>query len=425
MNIFKWFIPGIRVKRWIIVTFFGSLLIILGLSLFIDAIYPRIMLDFFDLPASLLLMVGLLVLGTIIVIRGIKNLIAEVLCAYLDENYEKTYGTIVDVMLRQNVIKQSPRIVTLGGGTGLSCLLRGVKQITHNITAIDTVADDGGSSGRLREMNMPAPGDLRNCIVSLATASEDMRDLFNYRYSSDDKSLEYLTGHSFGNLFIATLTKITGSFEKAVRLACRVLDVRGEVLPVTTCENIQLEAKLKNGQTIIGESQIGFTTEKIEELSLTPYCKITRDVERAINSAEMIVIGPGSLYTSIIASLLPHGLKEALISSKAKIVYVVNIMTQKNESIDHSAADHVREVEKYIGKGVIDYVIVNNRRLPDDVISRYKAEGADLVEVDNKELESLGYEVIYADLLYEDNMVPVRHDSYKIGWQLQKLIMRS
>ncbi len=424
MNLFKWFIPGIRVKRWVLVTFLGASLIILGLSLLIDAFFPRFLVSFFSNTTSILLIIILLISGFIILARGIRNLINEILYAYLDENYETTYGTVVDVMMRQNVVNHAPRVVAIGGGTGLSSLLRGVKHITHKITAVVTVADDGGSSGRLREMSIPAPGDIRNCIVALASASDDMRKLFNYRYSEKDKAMEGLVGHSFGNIFIATLTKITGSFEDAVRLACRVLDVRGEVLPVTTCENIQLKAKLADGSLVFGESNIGLAGSKIEELILTPNCKITTNAEKAINNAEMIIIGPGSLYTSIVATLLPIGVKNAIRKSKAKVVYVANIMTQKNETIDHTIADHIEVVEKYLGKGVINTVLVNSRDLPDDVLKRYRDEGADLAKIDRDRIDKMGYNIVYADLVYEDNMIPVRHDSYKVGLQLQRLILR-
>jgi len=422
LNIFKWFIPGLRVKRWLALSFLGVVFIIIGLSVLIDFSLPVNIYNFLDKSNSLMIFLGFFFLGVLTVYKGMKNLIAEILSAYLDDNYEKTYGTVVDVMMRQNVINSSPRIVVIGGGTGLPTLLRGVKHLTHHITAVVTVADDGGSSGKIREMNIPAPGDIRNCIVSLASASDDMRELFNYRYSEEDKVFRDLAGHSFGNIFIATLTKITGSFQSAVRLACRVLDVKGEVLPVTLCDNIQLIAKLSDGSKVVGESEIGKAPLSIQEVFLEPECYVTDEVKKAIYSAEMIVIGPGSLFTSIIATLLPKGIKEALINTDAKIVYVANIMTQNSESLNLTLSDHVEKIEQYIGQGTIDTILVNNEDIPQTVIDRYIQQGADIVENDISILVDKGYEVVLNDLLYKQDLVPVRHDSYKIGWNLQKLL---
>jgi uncharacterized cofD-like protein len=249
-----------------------------------------------------------------------------------------------------------------------------------------------------------------------------MRELFNYRYSEEDKVFRDLAGHSFGNIFIATLTKITGSFQSAVRLACRVLDVKGEVLPVTLCDNIQLIAKLSDGSKVVGESEIGKAPLPIQEVFLEPECYATDEVKKAIYSAEMIVIGPGSLFTSIIATLLPKGLKDALVNTDAKIVYVANIMTQNSESLNLTLSDHVEKIEKYIGQGTIDTILVNNEDIPQNVIDRYNQQGADIVENDISILIDKGYEVVLNDLLYKQDLVPVRHDSYKIGWNLQKIL---
>jgi len=423
LNIFKWFIPGIRVKRWLALSFLGVIFIVLGFGILIDFSLPADISNFLNKTNKLMVFVGLVVLGVLAVYKGLKNLIAEILSAYLDEDYEKSYGTVVDVMMRQNVINSSPRIVVIGGGTGLATLLRGVKHLTHQITAVVTVADDGGSSGKIREMNIPAPGDIRNCIVSLASASDDMRDLFNYRYSEEDKVFEDLSGHSFGNIFIATLTKITGSFQSAVRLACRVLDVKGEVLPVTLCDNIQLLAKLEDGSIIFGESEIGKAPSPISEVFLEPECNSTEEVKKAIYSAEMIVIGPGSLFTSIIATLLPKGIKEALVNTDAKIVYVANIMTQNSESLNMTLSDHVEKIEEYIGRNTIDIILVNNEEIPKKIIDEYIKQGANKVENDVSHLIDKGYEVMLTDLLYKQDLIPVRHDSYKISWNLQKIIM--
>lgn len=422
MNIFRWFIPGIRVKRWLLLALTGAFLVVVSATILIDFAFPVVIHNLLDRSNSVVLAIVFLVLGILAIYLGLKKLIAEVLCAYLDENYENTYGSVYDVMLKQNARNDAPKIVVIGGGTGLPSLLRGVKHLTHKVTAVVTVADDGGSSGEIREMDLPAPGDIRNCIVSLASASDEMRDLFKYRYAKEDPVFSSLAGHSFGNIFIATLAKVTGSFQSAVKLACKVLDVTGEVLPVTLCNDIQLHARLADGSIVIGESEIGKANSSIEELFLDPICKATGEVTKAIHGADMIVIGPGSLFTSVIATLLPLGIKEALKETEAKIIYVANIMTQKTESLNLSLSEHLERIEQYIGENIIGTVLVNNEDIPLETIKEYQRQGVNMVENDVRFLIDKGYDVVLADMLYKENLLPVRHDSYKVSRQLQIIL---
>lgn len=420
MDFIKWLLPGIGVKRWFLLAILGILIFTQGLLYTASIIWPQIISVKFGNDYMIVYAILMLVIGLVVLITSIKQLLKSVLKAYLEEDYEHQHGKVIDVLIKQNILKYAPKIVAIGGGTGLSNLLSGLREITTNITAVVTVADNGGSSGRLRKMDIPAPGDIRNCILSLASAGDSMYDLFNYRYENDDNVPEGLEGHSFGNLFLATLTRITGDFPSAVKLACQVLAVKGKVLPVTDCSSVHLQAELQNGEIITGECEIGKTTDKIKEISLTTDCKVTEEVKEVIGDADLIVIGPGSLYTSIIATLLPNGMIDALKNTNAEVVYISNIMTQANESLNHSVADHIKAVEKHIGENVLDAVVVNTTTISDDIKELYHEEGADLAIVDKAELASLNPHIIYANLLEINDQKNVRHCPEKLAWALAK-----
>lgn len=420
MDFIKWLLPGIGIKRWISLSLLGLVFFAQGLICLGSLLWPTVITVSFSSKHLLLYMLLMLVVGAIIIVSSIRRVLRAVLKAYLEEGYEKRHGKVIDVLLRQNILKYAPKIVAIGGGTGLSMLLNGLREISTNITAVVTVADNGGSSGRLREMEIPAPGDIRNCILALATAGDQMYDLFNYRYQDDPTIPLGLRGHNFGNLFIATLTRITGDFPSAVRLACQVLAVQGKVLPVTDCCNVHLQAELADGQVICGESEIGVAPAPIKRLSLTPECSITEEVRQAIREADLIVIGPGSLYTSIIATLLPVGMTDALKKSTGKIVYISNIMTQAFESIDHTAADHIKAVEKHLGEELIDAAIINMTEIDNELIELYHQEGADIVTIDREELEAMNKKIIFSDLIDTNEKSIVRHSPQKVAWELAK-----
>ncbi|MEG6566430.1 YvcK family protein [Thermoanaerobacterium saccharolyticum] len=313
-----------------------------------------------------------------------------------------------------------PKVVVIGGGTGLSTMLRGLKKYTHNITAIVTVADDGGGSGVLREdLGMLPPGDIRNCILALANTEPTMEKLLQYRFTDG-----MLKGQSFGNLFLAAMNGISNSFEEAVKKMSEVLAVSGKVLPVTL-DDVKLKAKLKNGIVIDGESLIPKLQMKekspIERIFLEP--KDAKPVKEAITDimeADEIILGPGSLYTSIIPNLLVNDVCEAIENSKAIKVYVCNIMTQPGETIGYDANAHVDALFLH-GLKSLDYVIVNNGEIPYEYKDRYKEDMSQPVSYDVESFRQKGIKVIEKDVLAIKNNY-IRHDEQKLAETLMGLI---
>ncbi|OPJ54983.1 gluconeogenesis factor YvcK family protein [Alkalithermobacter paradoxus] len=323
-------------------------------------------------------------------------------------------------------LKAGPKVVVIGGGTGQSIFLRGLKKFTDNITAIVTVSDDGGGSGVLREdLGMLPPGDIRNCILALADIEPTMEKIMQYRFTEGS-----LKGQSFGNLFLAAMNGIYGNFEVAVSKISEIFAVKGKVLPVTT-EDIQLCAKLRNGNIICGESNIPKETKnqksKIEKVFLDPESpKALDDVIVSIKNADIIVIGPGSLYTSVIPNLLVDGVVDALYSARSLKIYVSNIMTQPGESDDYNVYDHAKAIIDHTKKGIIDIVIANTQKIPDDILTKYEEEGSKQVLLDKnqvKKLNSMGIEVL-EDGLVEVRSNYVRHDAEKIASIVTALALR-
>ncbi|MDD3866020.1 MAG: YvcK family protein [Eubacteriales bacterium] len=306
-----------------------------------------------------------------------------------------------------------PRIVVIGGGTGLSTMLRGLKLYSTNITAIVTVADNGGSSGTLREeLGMLPPGDIRNCILALADAEPLLGDLFNYRFSEGR-----LSGQSFGNLFIAAMNAVSGNFYEAVRNVSKVLAVKGHVLPVSL-QNIQIGARLSDGSEIWGESEIGSRpvdeANPIDRVMMMPEnAQALPDAIAALASADLIVLGPGSLYTSIIPNLLFPDIIQAIRKSRATRVYVNNIMTQPAETVGYDAARHLQAILYHAGmasaRGFIDYCVVNNAWIDQSLIEKYRLESAVPVLCQNLSLERLGVQIIEAPLACVTRGV-IRHE---------------
>ncbi len=311
------------------------------------------------------------------------------------------------------------QIVCIGGGTGLSTMLRGLKAHTEHLTAIVTVADNGGGSGILRrEMNILPPGDIRNCILALAETEPLMQKIFGYRFT--EGSLE---GQNFGNLFIAALNAVLGSFELAVEKANEVLAVKGRVLPVTT-ENVQLCALFDDGTRMIGETEIveacKVLRKTIHKVYLSPeYPKGYEKAIHALEEADTIVLGPGSLYTSIIPNLLVEGISETIRRSNAKVIYVSNIMTQPGETDHYTLKKHIDVIEEYLGKGVIQYIIVNDKEIDEEILYMYEQDGANQVLIDLIPDEKL--KVIRTSLAKIDTEAKyIRHDSD----QLAKVIIQ-
>lgn len=301
------------------------------------------------------------------------------------------------------------RIVAIGGGTGLSVMLRGLKAYSENICAVVAVSDDGGGSGMLRkDLGMPPPGDVRNCLKALANTEHLMEELLDYRFSEGS-----LKGQSFGNLFLAALNGMSKSFDEAVYKMSQVLAITGRVLPVSN-EDVRLSAVFNDGSVADGESSIAKhkrgNIKRIERVYLTPdKPKAVPDVIEAIEKAELIVMGPGSLYTSVIPNLLVDGVSAAVTRSKAMKIYVMNLMTQEGETEDCSASDHVRAIFDAAGGKVFDYVIADVSKIPSMVLAKYEETGNHQVVLDREELKKLGVELLERELAVWKNAL-VRHD---------------
>lgn len=420
----KWLYPGMGVKRWIIVVIIGTLFFSLGITLLLNtrvlAFLEDALISFltYILPGSELL-VGVLLnlIGFLIAGLGMRNIVHSLISALP----EAKANNLVDVVYRKRTLEKGPHIVVIGGGTGLSTLLRGLKQYTSNITAIVTVADDGGSSGRIREeLGILPPGDIRNTLVALADTEPLMEKLFQYRFSWG----EGLSGHSFGNLFIAAMTDITGDFEESIRAFSKVLAVSGQVLP-STLSPVKLKAVYRDGSEIIGESQIPRPGQTIERVYTIPdEAEPLPEALEAIANADVVVLGPGSLYTSIIPNLLVNSICEALVNTRATKVYVCNVMTQPGETDNMRASDHVAAILKHANhQPIIDCALFNNERLTTNQLRKYRKQKAYPVNLDLDKVRELGVEPICAPLLNQSNLV--RHDSERLAKEIMKIAWRA
>ena len=303
------------------------------------------------------------------------------------------------------------RVVIIGGGTGLSTLLRGLKMFPLDLTAVVTVADDGGSSGRLRnDLDIPPPGDIRNVMAALSDAEPLVAEMFQYRFK---QSLD-LDGHSLGNLMLAALTEITGDFSHAVREMSRVLNVNGTVLPAAN-QLVTLHAEFEDGTIVSGESKIPMYLQTIKRVFLEPHdVKTLPDTITAISKADVVIIGPGSLYTSILPNLLVKDIEQALMASTAKKIYICNLMTQAGETYNYSASDHVKALYAHMEKPFLDAILLDKIQVPLTVAERYKRELASPVECDEEELEKMGLKVYKQDITNIFGKA-VRHEPMKVA----------
>jgi uncharacterized cofD-like protein len=314
------------------------------------------------------------------------------------------------------------RLVVVGGGTGLSSLLRGLKQYVapqqretsrrpiSDLAAVVTVTDDGGSSGRLRrEYSVLPPGDIRNCMVALSRDEALLGRLFQYRFNAG----RGLRGHSFGNLFLTALSHVTGDFTRAVRVSGEVLAIRGRIFPSTN-QLVSLEAVLENRKVIAGESRIGASRVRIRRVRLVPRnVKPLPEVLEAIAAANLIVLGPGSLYTSVIPNLLVSGVAEAIEKSPATCIYIANAMTQPGETRGYSLSDHLRAIQRHAGRKLVDWVVINSEPIAPEVARRYRSKGAEPVTVDVGELQRMGLRCVFDDLLEVHGVI--RHDANRLA----------
>ncbi len=316
---------------------------------------------------------------------------------------------------------KQPRIVIIGGGTGLPILLRGLKEYPVHLSAIVTVADDGGSSGRLRdELQIPPPGDIRNVLAALSDVEPLVVELFQHRF----KTGSGLSGHALGNLLLAALTDITGDFMHAIREMSKVMNVKGKVLPAAN-RSIVLHAEMEDGSIVSGESKIPYSGKKIKRVFLTPEeIEPLSETIWEISRADLIVIGPGSLYTSILPNLLVPKIKEEIIKAKAKKVYICNVMTQAGETLDYSASDHVAALYSHIGNTCIDTILVNDEEIPAYIQEKYAKELAKPVVYDTTKLSALGLEILH-DKIIQYNGGVIRHNTNKVASLLYELLQQN
>jgi uncharacterized cofD-like protein len=419
-EIMRWFRPGLGIKRWFLVVLFGITFLAVGTGVFLLDLYhnesANPLLIVFLRYTSLLFLPRTLralifgVIGVGIIVFGIWELNRSLLRPFL-----RPGQTVVDQLTDFRRRERGPRVVTIGGGHGLSTLLRGLKEHTRNITAVVTVADDGGSSGRIRESyGILPPGDIRNCLAALSNDEALMTQLFQYRFSGSPD----LDGHSFGNLFITALSEITGSFEDAVAESGRVLSVSGRVLPATL-HNVRLVADVRlphlmNEVRVEGESNIPAIAGRVKRVWLEPNNPPAfPPVLQALLNADMIIVGPGSLYTSLLPNLLVPDLMAAIRISRALKIYVCNITTQSGETDLFSCNDHVRALEEHVGGTLFDIVLCNNN-------FSGNISGSQWVSIDDKTLSDK--RVYFAGLPNHER--PWRHDSAKLSQVLMDLLLK-
>jgi uncharacterized cofD-like protein len=420
-----WLRPGMLIKRWAVLFMFGMVLTSLGLAMALVYAYRYVdfpapttdfvrfaTLQFLPRPVRLgLVMVAGLGSLTVGFWRLSHSLVSPMLA-------RAAPGTGLAQLVAEHRFgpdRPSLNVVAIGGGTGLSTLLRGLKHCDAGITAIVTVSDDGGSTGRIRsEFNMPAPGDIRSCIVALADAESTVGRLFQYRFDQEGSAL---AGHSFGNLFITALTQVTGSFEQAVIESARVLAVRGRVLP-STLENVTLAAELLDGTIMRGESTISHKNAPIKRVFLEPgHPSGYEPALSAILNADLIVLGPGSLYTSVLPNLMVEGITQAIRWSSGTVVYVCNVATQPGETDHFGAADHIRAIADELGSGVLDIALVNSNAGPSHAI---KPEWhVDPVTFDSTRPLDRAVKVVARDVVNVNN--PLRHDPDKLAAALLEI----
>ncbi len=390
---FKWLFPGLRLKRWIFLCIIGGFLsIYAGVKFFVDKSFNLIW------SAVFILGVFVLIFGIVLFIRSIIEVFAP-----------RKKGQLLNVVFQKRYLEKGHKVVAIGGGTGLSNLLSGLKNYTHNITAIVTVADEGGSSGRLRkEFDILPPGDIRNCLVALADASGLMRRLFQYRFERG----EGFEGHSFGNLFITAMKEVTGNFDVAIKESSKILAIKGQVLPVTL-EKIRIKAEYIDGSTVEGEDVIPKKVIPIKKISLSPQgVKANEEAVQSIKSADIIVMGPGSLYTSILPTLLVENITEAIKNSHALKIYICNVMTQYGETDGFTASMHIKALVEHTCPEILDCCILNSAASDSSRLLRYAEQKSFPVIPDSDVIENMGYWVVEDDLISRQDYI--RHNPVKL-----------
>jgi len=410
----KFLLPGIGVKRWLFLTLISVAVIAFGVVCLLgkEGMRELYVLVFDRWPGLTRPAVGALVLllGALGVGLGLFKAVRSVLYAVSPGGG----GSLGEALYQARVLKSAPRVVALGGGTGLSTLLRALKPYTANLTAVVTVMDTGGSSGRLREeLAVLPPGDVRNCLLALAEDEIRMERLFQFRFQNG----EGLKGHALGNLVLAALEQATGGFDRAVEEASHFLSVRGEVLP-STLDRVHLVAEMEDGGEVEGEAEIAADPRAIRRVRLSRPARAYQRVLDAIREADLIILGPGSLFTSIIPNLLVEGVAEAIARTPGEKLVVMNLMTQPGETDGFTAHDHLRVLGEYVNLRRFHAVVMNTESPPPEILERYRAEGSVPVVDDLRGPKALGLRVIRAPLLAVvelEGKPTVKHAPEKLG----------
>jgi len=424
MHYLKWLYPGMRLKRWLLLFSVGVITASIGLAIMFDDKYAGMLEENifrvvylatgkYYYAVTAIAGVILLGVGFFVMAVATRRIIHSVIGVLIPEGPDK----LVEIIFQKRKLNRGPAVVVVGGGTGLSVLLRSIKTVTNNITAIVTVADDGGSSGRIRQdFGMIPPGDLRSCLVALADTEPLMEKLFQHRFGGAGD----LAGHSFGNLFIAAMTEILGDVELALKESSKVLAVRGQVLPSST-EIVRLSAEMEDGTIVEGESSIPLSGKAIKRVFIRPENPpaVVSALE-SIRDADACILGPGSLYTSVLPNLLVGGIADALRQTQAVKIYICNVMTQPGETDGYTASRHVKAIFDHVGPGIIDYVLVNVQEVAPQLQEVYSLRGAYQVVPDIKEIEELGVRAVKANLISETNLV--RHDPLKLSRTIISMI---
>lgn len=426
MHFLKWLYPGMRFKRWLLLFSIGVIAVSIGFAVVFnykyigaleEAVFRVVYLTTGTYYYAAIAVLGMSVigLGLAIMLFATKKIIHSVISVLIPEGSDK----LVEILFQKRKLNRGAAIAVIGGGTGLSVLLRGMKGITSNITAIVTVADDGGSSGRLREdLGIIPPGDLRNCLVALADTEPLMEKLFQHRFGGHGD----LAGHNFGNLFIAAMTEVLGDVEQALNASSKVLAVRGKVLPSST-ETIRLSAEMDDGSIVEGESNIPLANKAVKRVFIRPeHVTPVEGALKAIREADIVILGPGSLYTSVLPNLLVDGVADALRKTQAAKIYICNVMTQPGETDGYSASRHVKAIIDHVGPGIVDYVVINDQKIADNLKETYARKGAYPVVPDAEAIEAMGVKVFKAKIISETNLV--RHDPVKLSRTIVSLLYK-
>jgi uncharacterized cofD-like protein len=420
-KLMRWLWPGLGVKRWIVLGALGLALVGFGAGTIaapptgetgVTGVVHRALAS----VAPLWLFGALLVAaGAVVTFWGMRQMVRSIVSVVSP----KDHGRLAEALYAKRCLAEGPRLVALGGGTGLSTLLRGLKLYSANITAIVTVSDDGGSSGRLRrDLGILPPGDIRNCLVALADVEPLMTELFQYRFT--EKAGQGLEGHSFGNLLIAALAGVTGDFKLAVEETSKVLAIRGRVLP-STLTDVRLKAEMDDGSVLEGETTIADSPRRIVRLQLNPANAPPLDETlHAIEQAEAIVVGPGSLYTSVLPNLLAPGVVDAIKRAPAPVIYVCNVMTQPGETDGFTAARHLQTLIEHIGCNPFSMCLMNSRLPESAVLAAYRREGAEPVRPEYVDIRDLGTRPVVADLLWSADLA--RHDPNKLAAAIVRIL---